>query len=190
MNNINKRKQYKRLVRYMKRWRDHNFNNEAVRKKIFSIGLTVMLKEQFKPSMLSECVDNDLQELKASIDGVLNSNYIREFHNGKRLFVRLPKEPYRDIFQHKDKRGEVSISVDGSDLNVGSQFYNKLKLLQSNLQKAIDEADEIKQCEILNKVFGDDFKIPKKNDSDNTSKALAGSAMFSSSGATGTSQGA
>ena len=185
------RKQLKRLIRYMKRWRDVNFSEE-VRKKIFSIGLTVMIKEQYSPASLSSEVDDDLQALKNTIDAIVDAEYICApwGTDDYRVYVKLPKAPFRDIFQHKVNGSPA----DGSDLNVGRQLRNNLLQLQEELQKALDETDEIKQCEILNKVFGSDFEVPKqenKSSSKTTSSIMAsGIAALSSAGASGTSQGA
>ncbi|AWX99675.1 hypothetical protein A8139_06435 [Marinomonas primoryensis] len=191
LGSTSKRKQLKRLIRYIKRWRDVNFN-EDVKKKIFSIGLTVMVKEQYSPNSFSSEVDDDLKALKKTVDSILEENYIRApFRTSDyRLHVRLPKQPKRDVFQHKIDGGRA----DGSDLNVGMQFRNKLLKLQSELQSTLDEKDEIKQCKILNKLFGDDFEIPKQ-DNNSSTKATStitsgGAALLSSAGASGTSQGA
>lgn len=45
----NKLAQYKRITKYLKRWRDNKFS-ASIAKKVFSIGLTVMAKEQYLPS--------------------------------------------------------------------------------------------------------------------------------------------
>ncbi|MGP9799445.1 nucleotidyltransferase domain-containing protein [Rheinheimera sp. NSM] len=186
-----KRKQLKRLIRYIKRWRDVNFSAD-VKKKIFSIGLTVMIKEQYAPNSFSSEVDDDLTALKNTIDSILNADYITAPWGTTeyRVYVRLPKIPKRDIFQHKVNGGYA----DGSDLNVGTQFRNKLLKLQTELQKALDETDEIKQCIILNSVFGDDFEVPARVEEQSSQVKSAtrsfGAAALSSSGASGTSQGA
>jgi len=184
----NKGKQFKRLVRYMKRWRDVNFTEE-VRKKIFSIGLTVMIKEQYKPSYSDSAISDDLSVLKTVIDNILDASYFKKqfLSEDYRVYVDLPTKPYRDIFQHKVKGGA---SENGSDLNIGNQLRNKLLTLQSKLQSALDETDEIEQCTILNGIFGDDFKIPSKSGSSNGDKVAVGATLFSSAGASGTSQGA
>ena len=184
----NKRKQFKRLVRYMKRWRDVNFTEE-VRKKIFSIGLTVMAKEQYKPNRYDSAILDDLSVLKIVIDNILDASYFKKQFPSEdyRVYVDLPTKPYRDIFQHKVSGGE---SENGSDLNIGNQLRNKLLTLQSKLQSALDETDEINQCTILNGVFGDDFKVPSKSGSRNSEKIAVGATTFSSAGASGTSQGA
>ncbi|CAM3497681.1 nucleotidyltransferase domain-containing protein [Parendozoicomonas haliclonae] len=185
---LEKGKQYKRLVRYMKRWRDFNFNEETG-KKLFSIGLTVMLKEQYKPGWFSSEIKDDLVALKEAVDGILDDSYIRAplFSENYRVFTELPKKPHRDIFQHKVSGGE---SEPGSDLNLGEQLKNKLTKLQAELQKAIDQSCEIKQCSILNMIFGDDFAIPEADEKKKAASLVAGAALFASAGASGTSQGA
>lgn len=188
MGALAKRRQLKRLIRYIKRWRDVNFSSEGVRQKVFSIALTIMVKEQYKPSVFSDEIKDDLVALKSTINEILDSNYIVELwsEKGYRVHTKLPKKPYRDVFQHK----ENSVNVDGSDLNTGMQLKNKLTTLKNNLQKAIDEPNEIKQCEILNQVFGDDFEIPKKNNKSSISNSTLAISPMSNAGASGTSQGA
>ena len=184
-----KRKQLKRLIRYIKRWRDVNFSSQ-VREKIFSIGLTVMIKEKYRPSSLS--ADDDLKALKSTVDSIIDARYISAptETTDYRVYVRLPKKPNRDIFQHKIE----GVVANGSDLNIGTQFRNKLLNLQQELQKALNETDEIKQCTILNKLFGDDFEVPKQEkqtSSKTTASIITSSAVpFNTAGASGTSQGA
>lgn len=165
--------QFNRLVRYLKRWRDEKFS-EGVAAKIHSIGITVMVKQCFSPSFDSDGKPDDLIALKTTVSAMLIHGYFTEKGNSQyQVSVSLPKKPWRDIF-------------DGSSVNTGTQFRNKLSTLEGKLQDAISEADEIEKCKILREVFGDDFPVPEKsNNSANTRKAV-----FSTSGAVGTSQGA
>ena len=141
------RSQFRRLVRYSKRWRDVQFS-DAVAPKVFSIGLTVMFKERYVPSFSTEGARQDVVALRETVNAVLNGGYFDEEEVGRfRVSVKLPKEPFRDIF-------------DGSSLDTGTQLYNKLKRLMEQLDKVAAEDDERKQCEILNGLFGDDFEIP------------------------------
>lgn len=165
-----KLEQYKRLVRYLKRWRDNKFSAD-VAKKVFSIALTVMAKEQFKPYLDDNEKANDLISLRNSVEAILNGGYFSyQGDDQYKVKVDLPKSPWRDIFND-------------SSVNTGTQFYNKLKSLKAKLIEAIDEEDLIKQCKILNKVFGDDFEVPSS--ATNNKKAT-----YSSAGISGTSQGA
>ena len=165
--------QFRRLVRYLKRWRDAQFT-ETVATKVFSIGLSVMVKRQLKPSFSTEGARDDLAALRATVEAMLNVGYFSEEEADRyRVRVHLPVQPYRDIF-------------DGSSLDTGTQFYNKLKRLKEQLKKAEGLTDERKQCEILNKLFGDDFKVPDPP----AGNAKARRAIYASPGLVGHSQGA
>lgn len=165
-----KLEQYKRLVRYLKRWRDNKFS-PLVAKKLFSIGLTVMAKKQFRPNFDDSDKPNDLVALRDTVNDMLYEGYfIFQGNDQYKILVTLPKSPWKDIF-------------DGSSLDTGTQFYNKLKALKSKLDKAIDETDLVNQCEILNEVFGDDFRVP-------SSSSAVKKTVYATAGASGTSQGA
>lgn len=165
-----KQQQFNRIVRYLKRWRDHNFSHN-VAKKVFSIGLTVMAKETFFPAFSDESLPSDLEALKNCVSSILANNYFTSQGDGKfSVRVVLPKSPYRDIF-------------DGSSNDTDTQLKNKLETLKSKLNDALLETDEIEQCKILNKLFGDDFEIPES-----TAKAVR--TAFATAGSVGTSQGA
>lgn len=170
--------QFIRIVRYIKRWRDYNFS-PVVRSKVFSIGLTVMIKERFEPHFDEDGKPDDLQALKATVDNILNHNYFLLAGIDKyKVSVYLPVTPRRDIF-------------DGSSVDTGTQLRNKLSTLQTKLDDACNEINEVKQCKIFNKLFGDDFKVPEDSDnSGNSSSSRSRLAAFSSAGVVGTSQGA
>lgn len=164
--------QFRRLVRYIKRWRNNKFSHDVSR-KIYSIGLTVMIKQHFKPSIDSEGCPNDLIALKNTINSILNwSGYFTSDSDSQwKVQVSLPVSPYRDIFY-------------GSSVNTGTRLRNQLSNLNSSLQAVIAETDESKQCSLLIGLFGDDFPEGTNNAS------AARKTVFATSGAVGTSQGA
>ena len=165
--------QFRRLVRYLKRWRDEQFS-ETVGSKVFSIGLTVMVKQQLVWSFSTEGASQDLTALRETVEAILEGGYFQEEEEGKyRVRVDLPKEPWRDIFF-------------GSSLDTGTQLYNKLQRLKEQLAKAEASSDEREQCEILNKLFGDDFEVPDPP----TGSSKAGRAVYPSAGVVGHSHGA
>ena len=165
--------QFRRLVRYLKRWRDVQFS-EAVAAKVFSIGLTVMLKQKLVAKFSTEGACKDLAALCATAGAILDAAYFDEEKAGKyRVRVDLPVEPYRDIF-------------DATSLDTGTQFYNKLKRLKEQLEQAEELSDERKQCEILNKQFGDDFEVPDPP----TGSSKASKAVYATPGLVRHSQGA
>jgi hypothetical protein len=152
--------QYKRLVRYLKRWRDYSFS-AADRKKVYSIGLTVMLKEAFKGNISTDGENNDLECLLNTMKAILNDGYFKqvgydeEYNPQYEICVTLPVEPWRDIFT---KHGKT----------LGTSMYNKFKILIDNLEKVRLEQSLEKQCKILaDNVFGSDFPIPKNDRSEN-----------------------
>lgn len=147
------RGQYRRIIRYLKRWRDVVFTNDSTRKKIYSIGLTVMVIECYVPKF-EESTPVDLEAILATVKSILSHGYFtkKSFDENKYdIRVTQPKSPWRDIFA---KHGTT----------VGTEFRNKLIQLQDKLLKAQNDKDESKQCEILREVFGSDFpEVEKKN---------------------------
>lgn len=167
-----KLQQFNRLVRYIKRWRDHKFSGDVCR-KVYSIGLTVMIKHSFVPSFDKDGKPCDLTALKNTVQSIINGSYFYNQGNDQyKVVVSLPVTPYRDIF-------------DGSSIDTGTQLRNKLKKLLEKLEDALDEEDEVEKCKTLNWVFGDDFKIPEKKTESNKVKVV-----YPTAGAAGTSHGA
>ena len=118
--------QFRRLVRYLKRWRDVKFA-ESVAAKVYSIGLTVMVKQQFQWSFNDEGVEDDLTALRETANAILEGPYFTEVEaGGYHVSVELPVEPCRDIF-------------DGSSLTTGTRFYNEL----TRLVKRLDESNRL-----------------------------------------------
>lgn len=150
--------QFRRLVRYLKRWRDVQFG-ETVASKVYSIGLTVMVKVEFIWSFDTEGARQDLQALIKTVEAILDADYFVEEDTGRyRICVCLPVLPYRNIFA-------------ASSLETGTQLYNKLQFLKKKLVEVEGLSDERKQCQILNKLFGDDFEVPDPNGSSKTKMA-------------------
>lgn len=165
--------QFYRIARYLKRWRDETFSS-AICKKIYSIGLTVMAKECFKPEVNDEGVPNDLVALKNTVTSMLNGLYFKHKGNDKyTVSATLPVTPYREIFHNNCQ-------------DTGTQFRNKLKSMEKKLLDAIAENDEKKQCKILRELLGNDFP-----DCENIKHSgSSNNCRFSTAGLVGTSQGA
>ena len=165
--------QFRRLVRYLKRWRDVQFT-DAVAAKAYSIGLTVMVKSELISSFSDEGARQDLKALRKTVRAILDGGYFDEEDTGRyRVRVHLPVKPWRDIF-------------DGSSLDTGTQLYNKLKRLEEKLVEVEGLSDEHKQCEVLSELFGDDFEVP--NPPSGSSKSAK--AKYPSAGRVTTSVGA
>jgi len=142
------KKHFVRIIRYLKRWKDHNFSSNGNAAPI-GIGLTISAYKWFSPNKTTDIVANttkynDLQATRGVVSGMLN-NF------GDRLRVYLPVEPYSELF---DKMTD----------NQMTNLKGKLESLLEALDSAIGEVDPVKACETLKKVFGDDFPVPEKPD--------------------------
>jgi len=152
------RKQFRRIIRYMKRWKDLNFSNEgnyAPR----GIGLTISAHEGFMPKYTDQISykPDDLTALRGLVDYMLN-NFVSstKYENGQLITVRrltayLPVEPYTDIYARM------------SDSKMQG-FEDKLKNFKAALENAASEVDIVETCKILadSKVLGDCFPVPTK----------------------------
>ena len=172
------RDQFRRLVRYIKKWRNHQFS-DSIKKKIFSIGLTVMFKEKFQPSINDEGIADDVQALRNTINAILRADYfIPQDDNKYKIRIDLPVTPYRDIYDGK-----------GSSER-GTQLYNRLNRLVDKLNEVSDPSMDLsKQCEIMNKQFGDQFPTVAVTEK-NFTESNDSSNIFLSAGIVGTSNGA
>jgi len=152
------RKQFRRIIRYMKRWKDLNFSsdgNNAPR----GIGLTISAHEGFgaKYTDLITYKPDDLTALRGLVDYMLN-NFVSstKYENGQLITVRrltayLPVEPHTDIYSRM------------SDSQMQG-FEDKLKNFKVALENAASEVDIVETCKILadSKVLGDCFPVPTK----------------------------
>lgn len=146
----NERQQFKRVIRYFKRWKDYNFNN-TVDGKPTGIALTAFAYNGFKPEIkkdpfTGDKIDNDLEATIGLIKYMLN-----QFNMFDDISVYLPVPPYNDLFEKMKKYEKHTI-----------KFKEKLKDLRDHLMKANEETDPVEACKILSKQFGDDFPIPPK----------------------------
>ncbi len=152
------RKQFRRVIRYLKRWKDLNFSstgNEAPR----GIGLTISAYEGFLASYSDHLTykPDDLAALLGLVNFILNrfvssiKYQNNQFITVRRLTAYLPVAPGNDIYARM------------SDAHM-QNFEDKLKNLKAALEKASLEVDTSEACAILadKKVLGDCFPIPTK----------------------------
>lgn len=136
-NGSDQRKQFRRCVRYLKRWR----NNKYV--GIHSIGLTMAAYHWLEPE---EDVKNDGKVLLNLVNTILSN--IDCFG---RLSIDLPVVPFGDLLK----------SVSDEDMDTIKEGFEALR---DNLQSAADEPDAHEASKILRKAFGDGFPEVAKID--------------------------
>lgn len=139
--------QYRRCIRYLKRWRQEQFSSGAP----LSIALTLAAQKWFKPYFEISGRAGDLQAMLDWVTEISNQFQWVSKDGGiqHRLVVNLPVAPYNDLM------GWMS---EGQMSTVKSKF----EVLRSVLQDALDEDLPEDACTVLKKQFGDDFPVPEK----------------------------
>lgn len=149
--------QYRRCIRYLKRWRHVQFRNGGAP---LSIALTVAAKAWFKPRFETSGKPTDLLALLDWVKAIL-AHFETTYTDGDgwhgRLKVTLLVPPYSDLMAGMTK-GQMAT------------FKEKLEALRDALSDAYDEELPEDACKLLKKQFGDDFKVPEKPE---TAKAVA-----------------
>ena len=155
---INKNEQLRRVIRYIKKWRNDKYENSTLDHEVPpSIGLTYLACDCFISSVTSEGED----VLRALQQTMLNmkNRFTLTYEDGKLMKADisryLPVEPYTDIFQKMK---------DSSD-SYGVTFYNHLSTAVQNLTDAINVESEHDAGNCVKKVLGEEFKVPERQTS-------------------------
>jgi hypothetical protein len=149
------RAQFRRVVRYLKRWKDVKFSSNGNAAPL-GIAFTVLAYDNLLPTFSDAFTGeaDDLGALRKLVKAVLGRfvmHYSPAKGNYRRLIVSLPVEPWNDLFEHM------------SDAQI-TDFEEKLTRLRDALDEAADATDPVETCKKLNRQFGDDFPIPEKSE--------------------------
>lgn len=140
--------QYRRCIRYMKRWRDIMFRSGGAP---LSIALTITAQQWFNPRFESSGKPADLLAMHNWVTTILNQ--FKEVTNTEgyhsRLVVNLPVTPGGDLMESMTKPQMEN-------------FKYKLEVLRDTLIEAYYEDLPEDACKMLKTQFGDDFKVPEK----------------------------
>ena len=148
-------KQFRRVIRYLKRWKDFKFSSDGNGAPI-GIGITVAAYRWFNVSkyvdhFTGKTTYDDLTAMQNFVNALIGN--FRDVYNAgewiSRLCVKLPVAPYCDLFEKITDNHMVN-------------FKKKLELLQNVLNEAQTELDPSEACQKLQKQFGDDFIVPNK----------------------------
>lgn len=148
------RNQFKRVVRYLKKWKNIKFSNTGHASPP-SIGITLIAADNF-----NYYEEDDLNSLIDVVNTILNKfSYVRTNQYGRymyRISLSLPNilkfKFGKDVFE---KMSDAQMT----------DFKDKIEKLKKDLVEVRDEADELEQYKKLNKIFGDDFEIPEAKNS-------------------------
>ncbi|SMP72639.1 hypothetical protein [Anoxynatronum buryatiense] len=157
------RGQYRRIIRYLKRWKDINFSAVG-NSKPPGIGLTMLAYEKFKPqkydSLEMKYKFDDMQALKCLLRDVILMFIPTEYSMEEnelhyKIECHLPVKPYTDVFCKMSSKSMTKMK-------------KKLEKMLITLEEVEKEVDVIEQCKLLNKLFGADFHIPSVEEESKT----------------------
>lgn len=163
------RAQQRRVVRYLKRWRDLQLPNE----RIPGIALTLAVMKWFSPVSTSRLwgqppIEDDLAALLAVVERLQAAFEIKLGTNlwdrKYRLRLNLPVAPYTDVLAQRTERQMLA-------------FYTSLELLKKALGQAQSLVDISDACVVLERLFGPAFPTPTREE---TSQATVRSPVIHS----------
>lgn len=139
------REQFRRVIRYLKRWKDYNFSS-TVAGRPTGIALTACCYKLFIPKKdyiysynSYTCQYNDLKALQSVVNGIIDM-----FNWNNQISVKLPVQPYNDLFE-KMSNNQMALMKE-----------KLMKLKDTLVSVSIDNNTSI-ACSKLQKVFGKDF---------------------------------
>lgn len=147
MSNISDRDQFRRIIRYLKRWKDYNFASLESGKPS-GIGLTALCYNFFnsEKDYLRNYFDgqyyykyNDLRALLNVVRNILN-----QFAWNNKISVQLPVKPHNDLFEKISPTQMLT-------------FKQKLETLKNTLDTVSREPQITTACMQLRSIFGADF---------------------------------
>ena len=143
------RDQFRRVVRYLKRWKQRKFNPSGHAEPA-SIGITMIVVEQFEYSK-----DDDLQALISAVNRIREQFVFNGYaDDGSAMYKISYSLPLTLRFEAGTNLFEKMTDIQMND------FKQKIDRLASDLKDVQDEPDEIEQCRKLRRIFGDEFDVP------------------------------
>jgi hypothetical protein len=163
------RKQFRRIIRYLKRWKDINF--KSITGKPSGIALTSCVYnwltiEKDLNSFTGNSSYRDLDALISTVSSMISHfENVWELEDGQyvsypRLTAKLPVAPFPDLFEKMSNKQMKT-------------FKEMLEVLLITLNDAKLEFDPTDAAEILQKKFGEDFPVPPRPSTGKKSVATA-----------------
>ena len=141
------REQFRRVIRFLKRWKDVNFSANG-NERPTGIATTACAMNWFQVGTRYNDLDgkyyyDDLIALKNLSESILN-----QFGFGSRISVHLPVPPYNDLFEKMSNKQMQNFKI-------------KLAgLISIHLRNAEEAPNAFLACSALRHAFGNDFPTP------------------------------
>ncbi|WP_349409334.1 nucleotidyltransferase [Pseudalkalibacillus sp. SCS-8] len=158
LSDVDDRKQFRRIVRYLKRWKDEKFTKGNGMPT--GIALTsciyhwLCIQKDVDPFTGAKSY-RDLDALINVVDQILSRftyDFVEidgEYVSMPRLYVNLPVEPWPELFEKMTYKQMTT-------------FKKKLENLLEALKEARGKSDPTDAAEILQQQFGNDFPVPPR----------------------------
>lgn len=148
--------QLRRVICYIKKWRNEKYKVARKHEAPASIGLTLLACSFFSPQLSWDGDDNDLLALQKTMKSILDRFIIQKDFNGNVISAcldcYLPVQPYSDVFKKmKDINSDYMIT-----------FYNRLAEAVENLVNALNVESEHDAGVYVRNVLGSEFTVPPK----------------------------
>ena len=140
------RDQFKRVIRFLKRWKDVNFSANG-NERPTGIAITACALNWFQRGTRYAPSDgkyyyDDLTALKNLAQAIIN-----QLTSSGRMSVQLPVIPYNDLFEKMSDRQMQT-------------FKSRLEAFRDSLIQVEQTVETLTACQLLQGVFGDDFPTP------------------------------
>lgn len=151
--NKDEQAQFKRVIRYMKKWKSEKFETTGSAAPT-GIALTVLAYDLFSPKYKNDIIKgtkvyDDFTALKNLVQSILNQftrNYDENGNVHFNITQNLPVEPYNNLFS---KMTEIQ----------QDDFHSKLSTMKSKLAEVESKEKKSEACKVLAQIFGTDFPI-------------------------------
>lgn len=159
--NTDDRNQYRRVIRYIKRWKNLKFGSTG-NVEPPSIGITLIAADKFKVSKSYAYLEekwnyDDLEALIGFVKEVQSLFMFQGLSENGRLLYRIKYSlPSSLNFEY-----DTDVFKKMSNIHM-TNFKDEIDKLVTDLEAVKKEPDEVEQCKFLNKIFGEDFKVPEK----------------------------
>ena len=144
--------QLRRIVRYIKKWKQIKYSNSSSTHEIPpSVGLTIMACQYFSLYKCEE--DNDLSALYNTMKWIRDKfSLSRDIYGnliGATIICQLPVAPYSNVYYKMTSNHMLT-------------FYNRIIEAVKNLNEAINLSEAHEAAKYVRKVLGDEFTVPAK----------------------------
>lgn len=160
---VEDRNQYRRVIRYMKRWKNLKFSSSGNAEPP-SIGITLIAADKFEVSKSYDYLEekwnySDLDAIIGFAKKIQSLFTFKEISDNGRLLYRIKYSLPSSL----NFEADTDVFKKMSDIYM-TDFKDKIDKLVNDLEAVKEEADEVEQCKLLSKIFGDDFNVPDKKE--------------------------